>query len=115
MSEAFHSTLPTPPTLGGTAVGAGSGAAALSLLSHGHEHGDHSHGHAHAHDHGHGHSHGHAAGKAGASARHHTIQFPSQPAVGVLMWSVPARLACVAGLLLLLAGATAWALGGGAA
>jgi hypothetical protein len=113
MSEAFHSTLPSPPTLGGTAVGAGSGSAALSLLSQGHDHGDHGHGHAHSHDHGH--SHGHAAAKAGASARHHTIQFPSQPAVGVLMWSVPARLACVVGLLLMLAGATAWALSGAAA
>jgi len=46
---------------------------------------------------------------------HHTIVFPAQPAIGVLMWSVAARLVWVAGLLLLLAGATAWALSGAGA
>jgi len=113
MSEAFHSTLPTPPTMGGTAAGgaAGEGAAAMSLLGHAHDHG----GLDHSHSHGHAHTHTHTPLKTSTSALHRTISFSAQPAVGVLMWSVPARLACVAGLLLLLAGATAWALSGAAA
>jgi hypothetical protein len=117
MSEAFHSTLPTPepPTLGGHASGGASGAAAgaLSLLGHAHDHAVP--GHAHEHGNSHTHGHAHAAVKGSASALHHTIVFPAQPAIGVLMWSVAARLVWVAGLLLLLAGATAWALSGAGA
>jgi hypothetical protein len=106
MSEAFHSTLPTPepPTLGGHASGGGPGAHDHAVPGHAHEHGNsHTHGHAHA------------AVKGSASALHHTIVFPAQPAIGVLMWSVAARLVWVVGLLLLLAGATAWALSGAGA
>lgn len=68
------------------------------------------HGHGHAHDQGDGHSHDH-----GSSSHHHHHQAPAAASLrlppSLLMAGVGSRLLGVAGLLLLLWVAVAWALG----
>ena len=71
------------------------------------------HGHGHAHDQGDGHGHGHGHGHDHGGSHHHhapaTASLRLPPSL--LMAGVGSRLLGVAGLLLLLWAAVAWALG----